>query len=262
MIDKHNKPFELADMDYIYQSPVAIELKELIEELYSSSLSPEYLWAYTRIIEICNLQPGMKVLDGGGADSPIIFYCAKKGIDITTIEQQESLVEHTKEVADRMGWNNITAIKGDMTETGFSDNYFDAVFSVSVLQFLPPEIKIKAIKEFTRILKPEGILGLIFDFGQGTGRKGSYEGEYHDSLHRPLKNVKEIYKYIIQPSELPLYGNQDLTDKITVNKHHIRKALLADFLRGKSLKRRIAFPYLFFKSPYFYYTFYSLFLKK
>lgn len=276
---KYNKPFEPSDMEEVSRSLAAKELRDLAEELYQNgiltssvghlpdklqkhSFSPEYLWAYSRIIEICGLRPGMKVLDGGGASTPIVFYCGKKGINITTIEQQGTLVENTKRAAEKMGWGSINAVQGDMTETGFPDNYFDVVFSVAVLQFLPSEIKMKAVKEFSRVLKPGGILGLIFDFGKSAGRKGEYEDEYYDSFHLPLRNTREIQEYIIEPVGLPLYGNQDLSDELSRDKSLVRKNLIRSTIKNKNIKKAIAFPYLYFKSPYFNYTFYSLFFKK
>ena len=285
MKGNYNKPFEPKDMDYVNQSRTARELKELVDELtekkliattsgnfkysnlnekikYQYTLHPMRLWEYTRVIEICDLQQGMKVLDGGGASSPIVFYCGKKEIDITTLDLQESLIENTKEVATKMGWNTITAIKRDMTKTGFPDSTFDAIISISVLEHLPNKIKIKGIKEFARILKPNGIIGLTFDFGKSVNAKSDYEYNDYDQLHTPIRNIDEIYEYFIKPSGLKLYGNEDLMNKINPDKRFVRRDIIADFMEKKSVKKLISSIYLFLNSPYFHYTFYSIFLKK
>ena len=271
-------------MDYINTSRTARELKELVDELteeklmttssgdlkysnlnekikYQYTLYPMRLWEYTRVFEICNLKQGMKVLDAGGASSPIVFYCGEKGIDITTFDLQEPLVENTKGVATKMGWNTITAIKRDMTETGFSDDYFDAVISISVLEHLPKKVKIKAIKEFTRILKPNGIIGLTFDFGKSVDAKTSYRYNDYDQFHTPIRSIDEIYEHFIKPSGLKLYGDETLINKINPDKRFVRKVCIANFMEKKSLKSLISSVYAFFNSPYFYYTFYSIFLK-
>lgn len=286
MKGNYNKPFEPTDMDYVNQSRTARELKEFVDELtekklittasgnlkysnlnekikYQYTLHPMRLWEYTRVFEICDLHQGMKVLDGGGASSPTVFYCGKKGINITTLDLQESLIENTKEVATNMGWNTITAIKRDMTKTGFLDSTFDAIFSISVFEHLPNKIKIEGIKEFARILKPNGIIGLTFDFGKSVNAKGSYKYNDYDQLHTPIRNVDEIYEYFIKSSGLKLYGNEDLINKINPDKRFIRKVIVADFMeKKKSLKKLISCTHLFFNSPYFHYTFYSIFLKK
>jgi len=231
MKENYNKPFELADMDYVNRSYTARELKEMVDELterklittatgtlnysnldekikYQFTLHPMRLWEYVRVFEICGLKAGMKVLDGGGASSPIVFYCGKKRINITTLDLQESLVENTKNVAKKMGWDTITAIKRDMTDTGFPNNYFDAIISISVFEHLPNEIKKKGIKEFARILKPNGIIGITFDFGKSVNAKSNYEYDDYDQFHRPVRNIDEINTYFIKPSGLKLYGNK------------------------------------------------------
>ena len=281
----YNKPFEPMDMDHVNRSHTARELKELVDELtekklittasgnlkysnlnekikYQNTLHPMRLWEYTRVFEICNLKQGMNVLDGGGASSPIVFYCGKKGIDITTLDLQESLIKNTKEVATKMEWNTITAIKRDMTKTGFSNNTFDAIFSISVFEHLPNEIKKEGIKEFARVLKPNGVIGLTFDFGKSVDAKSGYEYNDYDQFHTPIRNIDEIYEYFIKPSGLKLYGNEDLINKISPYKRFVRKGIIANFMEDKSLKKLISSVYLFLNSKYFHYTFYSIFLKK
>ncbi len=286
MTGKYNKPFEMKDMDYIDSSSVAAELKESVDELtgkglittatgnlvqtnltegkikYQYTLNPIRLWGYVRVMEICGIRPGMKILDGGGASSPIIFYLGKKGVDITTLDLQDFLVENTKKVAAKMGWKNIEALKGDMTATRFPDNYFDTIFSISVMQSLSNDIKIKAVKEFARILKPGGILGLVFDFGKSKKLKENYEYDIYDQSHVPPENVGEIKKYIISPSGLEIFGNRDLSDKISNDRAYIRRGYLNNFRQQKSIKNLFAFLFSHIWSRYFNYTYYSIFLKK
>jgi|GEM_PF-2763795 len=285
MILKNNKSFEVKDMDYINSSPLASELKDLVDELtekrlittatgnlkqsnlnerikYEYTLNPMRLWGYVRTIEVCDLKPEKKALDGGGASSPIIFYLGKKGIDITTLDIQGSLVENTKEIALKMGWGKIKSLKKDMTNTGFPDNYFDSIFSISVLQNLPQTAREKAVKEFARILKPGGIVGLIFDFGKSTGKKENYKYKNYESFHSPLSTIEEIKETIINPSGLDLYGNCDLTAKISRDKSYIRKTYFANLKERKNLRSFLAALRSLFYAPSFHYGYYSIFLKK
>jgi ubiquinone/menaquinone biosynthesis C-methylase UbiE len=278
MIGKHNEPFNPEEIGEIENSIEAKELKDLAEELYKKGLittsaghlkkgmvkhffSPEYLWAYVKTIQGCELKSGMKVLDLGGASTPIVFWCAKKGLDITTIDQQSKLVENTSKIAGIMGWNNLKAIRGDMTDTKLAENSFDAVFSVAVIHFLPKDVRKKAMREMARVVKPGGKIGIIFDFGKGTGRKGNYDEEYYNSQHDPLRDAKEIEETFFRP-EVSLIGNQDLSEKIHRDKSAVRKSHISDALKRMSLKRILALPYLLVNSPYFKYTFYSIFLRK
>jgi ubiquinone/menaquinone biosynthesis C-methylase UbiE len=286
MTVRFNKPFEEADMDSVQKNTFACEIKELVDELtekslittatgnlnqtnltegnikYQYTLSPRRLWGYVKVLEACGIKSGMKVLDGGGASSPIVFYLGKKEIDITTLDLQDFLVENTKKVAKIMGWRSISAQGGDMTNTGFPDNYFDVVFSISVMQSLSNDLKIKAIKEFARILKPGGILGLVFDFGKSKNKKENYKYDIYDQSHVPPRSIEEIEDYIIKPSGLEIYGNKDLGNKIDPGKNYIRKTYRANFLQRKTFKNLSKFLISYFWSPYFNYTYYSIFFKK
>jgi ubiquinone/menaquinone biosynthesis C-methylase UbiE len=286
MTQKFNKSFEETDMDAVEENPIAKEIKELVNDLtkrglmttatgnlsqtnltegnveYQYTLNPRRLWGYVRVLEVCNIRPEAKVLDGGGASSPIVFYLGKKGIDITTLDLQDFLVENTKKVAEVMGWSSIKAQRGDMTETGFPDNYFDAIFSISVVQSLADDLKIKTMKEFARILKPGGVLGLVFDFGKSKGKKENYRYDLYDQSHIPPRNSKEIINYLVKPSGLELYGNDDLDDKVDSGKSYIRKTYLANFLAQKNFKNLLKLIFSYFWSPYFNYTYYSIFLRK
>ena len=281
----YNKPFELKDMKEIKESKVAQELKELVDELtrenlvttamgnlsqtnlteilkYEFTLNPEKLWSYVRIVEFCQIKPRMRVLDGGGGLSPLVFYLGKKGVEIFVLDLQKDLIENTKKVAKKKGWGNIKAIQGDIAQIPFPENYFDVVYSISVLQNLPHKIKTKAVKEMARVLKPGGILGLVFDFGKSVKKREKYFSKKYDFFHFPLANVKEIEKYIILPSGLEILGNKEFSEKIEVDKNFIRKTYLSNLKRKKNFFKILALPYLFFFSKYFSFTCYSLFLKK
>ena len=61
----------------------------------------------------------------------------------------------------------------------FADNFFDFVYSNHVLQHMPPEIMKKYLREFVRILRPEGIL--LFQIPIGT-----LEGDNRSALLKSL----------------------------------------------------------------------------
>lgn len=281
----YNKPFELKDMKEIKESKVTQELKELVDEFtrenlattamgnlsqtnlteilkYEFTLNPEKLWSYVRIVEICQIKPKMRVLDGGGGSSPLVFYLGKKGVEIFVLDLQKDLIENTKKIAKKKGWENIKAIQGDIAQIPFPENYFDVVYSISVLQNLPHKVKTKAVKEMARVLKPGGILGLVFDFGKSVKKREKYFSKKYDFFHLPLASAKEIEKYIILPSGLEILGNKELSEKIEVDKNFVRKTYLSNLKRKKNFLKILALPYLFFFSKYFSFTCYSLFLKK
>ena len=56
--------------------------------------------------------------------------------------------------------NRVKIIKGDITNTSFPDNHFDAVISTFMIDHLGNQ-KLQCLKEINRILKPSGRLLMI-----------------------------------------------------------------------------------------------------
>jgi ubiquinone/menaquinone biosynthesis C-methylase UbiE len=284
-----NKTFTRPDiLNYIETSPTVAEIRNLVDiltekgfrttaagHLAKSNLSEQVkyqftvhnmrAWEYGRVYDILQLRPGMKVLDCGGASSPLVFYCAQKGINITTIDLQSSLVQNSKEVAEKMGWK-MNALVQDMTQMPFEKGSFDAVFSISVLEHMNHDLKGKSLREFNRVLKPGGMVGITFDFGRSIDAKTSYDYKKYDQYHTPIQNIFEIQKYVIEASGLEVYGNKVFKPVIDNDKIFIKKSWLKNSIHGNSFfKDLVKFIYLyspFFDSPYFHYTFFSLFLRK
>jgi SAM-dependent methyltransferase len=110
------------------------------------------------------LEPDAKILDAGcayGRDAQYIFskgYHTVQGIDLSApfIERARHLVPEV-EFAVR-----------DVRDTGFLDASFDGIWSNATLLHLNDEDISRALKEFYRILKPNGILAVSFKKGEGT----------------------------------------------------------------------------------------------
>ena len=54
------------------------------------------------------------------------------------------------------------------------------------------KIKIEEIKEFARILKPNSIIGLTFNFGKTINAKSNYEYNDYDQFHTPIRKLGAI----------------------------------------------------------------------
>ena len=272
---KCNKPFELKDLQALEANPTVIGLQQLVDELtlqglrttshgsltltnldppvdpaheYSNTVYDMRAWEYSRVFDICGVRSGMRVLDCGGGSSPLDFYMAKIEADVSAVDLQADLIENARQAASKMGWRIDTRVM-DLTALDYDDETFDVVISVSVLEHMNDELKIKGIKEMGRVLKLGGIMGITFDFGMSVGPE-----------HRPIRSLADIRRLFVEPSGLSLYGDGKLhaTSGIqtTVTRFQYQKfpfwggVLLERGLRwvmGKALPR---------------YTFYSLFLEK
>ncbi|MHA2296394.1 MAG: class I SAM-dependent methyltransferase [Candidatus Hodarchaeales archaeon] len=113
-----------------------------------------------RLIELCNITEQSHVLDVGCGVGQTASYLVKKtgcrvtGIDITeamVIRAEERIIK--EKIADR-----VVIRQADAVSLPFEDNIFDAVITESVLAFIND--KQGAVKEFLRVLKPGGRVGL------------------------------------------------------------------------------------------------------
>ena len=224
-----------------------------VPSLYSNSIHNLRAWEYSRIYDLCGIEKGMRVLDCGGASSPLVFYMAKMGVEVTTVDLQEDPVENTLKVASAMGWR-ITARVMDLTQMDFPNDSFDRVVSISVLEHMDDELKVKGIREFARVVRPGGLVGISFDYGQGV-----WEG------HRPIRSIEDIHQFFVEPSGLSIYGNEPWdTNPLETDVAFLKEMARYEPKVGHPIRRfvRALRRGFHFDSPYLYYTVFTLFLQK
>jgi len=114
--------------------------------------------ASIKLFKAAKLMPEELVLDAGcgiGGSSRLMadkFQCNVTGIDLA-----QKFIEAARFLTKATGFEERTAFKqGSILEMTFKDNTFDTVLCQHVLMNI--EDKIKAIKEFYRVLKPGGKL--------------------------------------------------------------------------------------------------------
>ncbi len=132
------------------------------------------LWEYSRGLAYCGFQPGMRVLDfGGGATIPL-FWLAKDGCDVLSLDVDEKLTAHTNAVAQQNGWK----LKGstfDLTQNDAPRDWqpFDRVMSFCVIEHIPKAAQQKTLTRLAALLKPGGLFALTFDFGENAPVEGA-----------------------------------------------------------------------------------------
>lgn len=107
--------------------------------------------------EYAHLKPGDAVLDlGSGAGNDCFVARAIVGASgkVTGIDFTEAMVKKACNNKEKLGYQNVDFIQGDIEEMPLPDNTFDVVISNCVLNLVPD--KEKAFKEIYRVLKPGG----------------------------------------------------------------------------------------------------------
>ncbi len=105
--------------------------------------------------------PGDRILDAGCANGRFFEVLEPKQVDFYGIDFSFKLIEIAKEKYPQGDFRLMDALS-----TSFAENYFDKVYSISVLHNIPSEkLRMSYLKEMNRVMKPGGILVLrVWDF--------------------------------------------------------------------------------------------------
>ena len=108
-------------------------------------------------IEFAGLKPGQSVLDlGSGAGNDIFVARSVVGETgrLTGLDFSEAMTRKARVNADKMGYDNVEFIIGDIENMPLKSGRFDVVLSNCVLNLVPD--KRTAFDEIFRVLKPGG----------------------------------------------------------------------------------------------------------
>jgi 2-polyprenyl-3-methyl-5-hydroxy-6-metoxy-1,4-benzoquinol methylase len=169
----------------------------------------EYPWA----VKNAHLEKNMKILDIGSGVSLLPVYLASKGHNVISIDNDEILMERLAPNLAKWSGVNVDYKIGTATKLNFEDNYFDRIFCISVLEHLEEEkvngeavnyhklnLDIKAISEMIRVVKPNGLIILTFDWSENPKDLRSYKLE--DIYERALKPFKA---YLVEDKKPVVY---------------------------------------------------------
>ena len=184
-----NRPFVAADFAEVARSSWACDLKSLVAKYreaglpvlngsfeYSnffegpaqlSTLHPYRLWEYSSLALVSDRIPvGCRVLDVGGAGSPLPYFLAERGHDVLAVDLQPLLVTLCNHVANARKLS-LHALVADVTE-GLADSptaTFDLITCISVLEHIDRTARRTALCGIAKLVKPGGLFYLTFDYG-------------------------------------------------------------------------------------------------
>jgi arsenite methyltransferase len=107
--------------------------------------------------DFAGIKNGDQILDlGSGAGNDCFVARAMVGVSgkVTGIDMTEQMIRKARENCEKLNFENVEFVLGDIESMPFIENVFDIVISNCVLNLVPD--KSKAFSEIFRVLKPGG----------------------------------------------------------------------------------------------------------
>ncbi|HEY0003247.1 MAG TPA: class I SAM-dependent methyltransferase [Pyrinomonadaceae bacterium] len=159
--------------------------------------APEFfaarMWEFPFAILAAELEPGMKVADIGCGMTPFVIYLKEHaGCDVTGVDPDifETGMNHfgvSREFIERTG---LRVLEGDFNSIPLESDSQDRVFSLSVMEHVPADVRRRGIQEIARILKPGGRAIITVDMSMWF------------ELNRPLDLVWDSGMVLMEPFDL------------------------------------------------------------
>lgn len=155
---------------------------------------------YWEIVWVClhsSFRKGQRLLDLGGSSSLFSYYLASKGLEVTTVDLQEDLVENANRVGAAMGWS-LENVVMDMTKMSFTSP-FDHITSICVYEHIPMFERVKINRSIAELLVPDGRFSITFDYR-------------NPSRFAAINSPKDVSEQFVEASGLEPIGNQVFLD--------------------------------------------------
>ncbi len=126
------------------------------EDVFSSIHRHRLELAFAAIDRL-GLAPGTAVLDVGGGAGLEAVELARRGFTVTVLDPATSMLQRTRERSAAFGMSaQITTIRGDVHQLGFTDAHFGLVVALGVIPWLHSPAA--GLREAFRVLRPKGWL--------------------------------------------------------------------------------------------------------
>ncbi|HEY42583.1 MAG TPA: class I SAM-dependent methyltransferase [Anaerolineae bacterium] len=116
--------------------------------------------ATEELVDLCEISSDDEVLEVGcGVGQTAVWLARRIGCRVIGVDNLQGMVERARERAERAGVEERVEFRvANIIDLPFEDDRFDAVFGESITVFATDHAK--AIKEYARVVKPGGLVGL------------------------------------------------------------------------------------------------------
>jgi SAM-dependent methyltransferase len=166
----------------------------------------EIVWVLTKGPR---LSSPSKLLDCGGTSSLFSCYLASLGHDVHSVDINPRLIANANRIAREMNWK-MSSYPMNMRQLEFPDVFFDHAYSICVFEHLDCETKQKSLAEIARVLKPNGVLSITFDFRNP--RPAVVGQGFTDDPQFQLSSLEDIERNFLSTGLYDIVGNTTFSD--------------------------------------------------
>ena len=188
--------------------------------------------------EFAGLKPGQHVLDlGSGAGNDCFVARAIVGITgkVTGLDFSENMLAKARRNVEKMGYENVKFVAGEIEDMPLDDNQFDVVISNCVINLVPD--KKKAFNEILRVLKPGGRFCISDVVIQGElPEKLRVDAEMYAGCVSGALQLED-YQKIIQEAgfqHIKLHKQHRIAIPEDILKNYLKGSELLDFQKGST----------------------------
>ena len=237
------KKLSLLNRGYDYKAT----LKEELDYKYPSFLC----WEICTLVNNIDFKKNLKVLDIGGSCSLFSLYLAYKGLDVTAIDLNESLVNEGNKIGKALNLK-YKAICMDAEEYLKQTNErFDYITSVCVFEHIEINKIKRIIKLISEHISGEGYVGFTFDYR-------------NPSKFVNINTPDDVIDQLVDTKVFKLVGNQEFYDNNINYLIHpfYRKPIFWKYKIHSIKKKNFSIKELFSTKDYNDYTFGAIVLRK
>ena len=155
-----------ADFYRHYAREYARVSDQFLQSAYSKTSHPRLKNDWDLWDRLMQLAPGRRGLDAGcGAGARDVYHAWSEGYDVIGIDSIEENIQAARELHSEIADRVLVADLNKPLE--FGDESFDFVACNAVIQHIEPDVvRSVVLPHFTRVLRPGGVLQLMFKCGQ------------------------------------------------------------------------------------------------
>ncbi len=254
--ETYNQVYEFAHRFYKEHSDILQPyISRWLNPLSNWSRRWEYGFALTYLRKYA--RRGSRVLDAGSGISFFPYMLSSLGYDVHACDVDASLEGMYAGINSRLDYTVNFQIQS-IDALSYEDESFSAIYCISVLEHMKHKFRKKAIDEFHRVLRKDGVLVITFDVSLDGSANVSIEESKEllrilNSKFEPLKALDETYisdlrkrKDILTTKFIACYDR-----KLLPWKYPLLSALIKPILQGKlprsTLKNVAIFCGVYFK---------------